>query len=131
MPGGKALKLCQLVTILQGHSEFPDLPTSKCASPYLNCFRSTNSARLTPPFTHTTLFQNSMIKLWNMLPLNICTLQSLPHFKHAGCVYYLYMLCQLVLACFLFLTNKRNEHNKLIMYGVLSLVVATYGSKDR
>ena len=74
----KALKLCQLFSILQGHSEFPDLPISK---------RASNSATLTQPFAHTSLFQNSFfpstIKLWNTLPLNICTLQSLPHFKHA------------------------------------------------
>ena len=43
----KALKLCQLFSILQGHSEFPDLPTSKRVSRYLNCIRSTNSATLT------------------------------------------------------------------------------------
>ena len=83
----KALKLCQLFSILQGHSEFPDLPTSKRVSRYLNCIRSTNSATLTQPFAHTTLFQNSFfpstIKLWNTLPFNICTLQSLPHFKQA------------------------------------------------
>ena len=54
----KALKLCQLFSILQGHSEFPDLPISKHASPYLNCIRSTNSATLTQPFAHTSLFQN-------------------------------------------------------------------------
>ena len=83
----KALKLCQLFSILQGHSEFPDLPTSKHVSRYLNCIRSTNSATLTQPFAHTTLFQNSFfpstIKLWNTLPFNICTLQSLPRFKQA------------------------------------------------
>ena len=55
----KALKLCQLFSILQGHSEFPDLPISKRASPYLNCIRSTNSATLTQTFAHTSLFQNS------------------------------------------------------------------------
>ena len=83
----KALKLCQLFSILQGHTEFPDLPTSKRVSRYLNCIRSTNSATLTQAFAHTTLFQNSFfpstIKLWNTLPFNICTLQSLPHFKQA------------------------------------------------
>ena len=53
----KALKLCQLFTILQGHSEFPDLPTSERVSRYLNCIRSTNSATLTQLFAHTTLFE--------------------------------------------------------------------------
>ena len=43
----KALKLCQLSSIVQGHSEFPDLPTSKRASPYL---RSTNSAHTDTTF---------------------------------------------------------------------------------
>ena len=83
----KALKLCQLFTILQGYAKFPDFPTSRRTSPYLDCIRSTNSATLSQLFAHTTLFQNSFflstIKLWNTLPYNICTLQSLPHFKQA------------------------------------------------
>ena len=69
------------------HSEFADLPTSKRVSCYQNCIRSINSATLTQLFAHTVLFQNSFfpstIELWNTLPFNICTLQSLLHFKQA------------------------------------------------
>ena len=139
----KALKLCQLFSILQGHSEFPDLPTSKRVSRYLNCIRSTNSATLTQPFAHTTLFQNSffpsMIKLWNTLPFNICTLQSLPHFKQAVsiiccansnvlklctlCFYvYVFFLCVCITSLLLdtrlvlaYMLSLMSGHNKFIM----------------
>ena len=49
----KALKLRQLFSIIQGHSESISWPSYfQTASPYLNCIRSTNSATLTPPFAH-------------------------------------------------------------------------------
>ena len=45
---------------------FPDFPTSKCASPYLNYIRSTNSATLSKQFTKTGLFQNSFFPFYNI-----------------------------------------------------------------
>ena len=109
----KALKLCQLFSIFQGHLEFPDLPTSKRASPYLNCIRSTNSATL---FAHTTLFQNSFftstIKPWNTLPLNICS--------HCHILSMLYLLSVVLI----FLFNSKFVHSVFYAY-VLFLCITS------
>ena len=86
----KALKLCQLFTILQGYSEFPDFPTSRRTSPYLDCIRSTNSATLSQLFAHTTLFQI----LFSCLRLNYGTryLITYVHFSHFHILSRLYLL---------------------------------------
>ena len=77
----KALKICQLFSILQRHSEFPDLPTSKRVSRYLNCIRSTNSATLTQPLPTLPYFRI----LFSPLQLNYGTLYLLIYVPFSLC----------------------------------------------
>ena len=113
----KALKLCQLFSILQGHSEFPDLPTSKRVSRYLNCIRSTNSATLTQPFAHTTLFQN----FFSPLRLNYGTLYLLIYVPFSLChiLSRLYLLSVVLTVMYLF--NSKIAHSLFLCFYVYVL----------
>ena len=96
----KVLKLCQLFTILKGHSHFPDFPTAKRASPY--------PGQQTQPLCLNSLptliyFKNPS----SHLQLNYGThyLQTYVTFSHCHILSRLYLLFVVLTVIYLFNSN--------------------------